>query len=199
MNRNLTVIALAFALLFSAGIATAGVTDRDVITQWWVIFNNPAECGTSPCGEADFFVPEVEASVLFASGTMTGNGNLDLVASMYENDDSALTIDGNTSVIGGPGLLSAHDAEIHLVVRNHGPAIPGIVDQQLTEYMDPGCSDAGGPNTCFDEQYTIFMAGDEISQSVMYRFADGSVVEGSRVMLVRQDGVIKSIMISDLD
>ena len=59
-------------------------------------------------------------------------------------------------------LLLVTKAEIHLVVNDHGPAIPGMVDEMLHTYRG-GCTDdslpppfpataksdgAPGPNTC---------------------------------------------------
>ena len=44
------------------------LTPGHVQTLWWVIFNNPEGCATSPCGLPDLFVPEVEAACLAADG-----------------------------------------------------------------------------------------------------------------------------------
>lgn len=198
MNRNfITLFVLALTVLSGAASASA-LTSNHVVTMWWVVFNNPAACGTSPCGDADLGVPEVEASVLYASGTIA-SGNIDFISALFESSSSVFDVDGNTSVIGGPGLVASRDAEIHLVVRDHGPAIPGLVDQQLTEFIDPGCSDVGGPNTCVDTQYAVFMTGEDVSQSEVFRFEDNSVVEGARAMLIRQDGLVKTVVVTQID
>jgi len=56
----------------AAGVnLTANTTMLDAgaaYSVWWVIFNNPAACATASCTDADFGTPEVEASILNATG-----------------------------------------------------------------------------------------------------------------------------------
>ena len=70
----------------------------------------------------------------------------------------------------GRGLISPYGAEIHLVLNDHGPAIPDILDNMLHSYRG-GCTDASlppffpatafadgipGPNTCRLYQVAVF-------------------------------------------
>ncbi len=52
-------------------VETAG----DPYTIWWVVFNNPKKCQSSPCGEtdllADLLNPEVGVSIFSASGAIS--------------------------------------------------------------------------------------------------------------------------------
>ena len=44
----------------------------------------------------------------------------------------------------GEGLIDAQEAEIHILLRSHGPAIPGIVNEQIDSYLG-GCTDNFDP------------------------------------------------------
>ena len=67
------------------------------------------------------------------------------------------------TVFGQPaiGLLDAQAAEVHLLIRSHGPKIPGLVDQMISTF-NGGCVQANnapgtgtpGSNTCVDMQGT---------------------------------------------
>jgi len=48
-------------------------TAADPYTLWWVIFNNPEDC-SDPCDEDDLFVREVDAAVIWGSGSITPEG-----------------------------------------------------------------------------------------------------------------------------
>ncbi|NIT57154.1 MAG: hypothetical protein GWN00_13240, partial [Aliifodinibius sp.] len=56
-------------------LETSGIDDGDAVTVWYVVFNQPGECGTSPCGEADIFNPATNTDVLYGAGHIVGNGD----------------------------------------------------------------------------------------------------------------------------
>ncbi|MFQ5615955.1 MAG: hypothetical protein ACE5GO_05790 [Anaerolineales bacterium] len=68
----------------------------------------------------------------------------------------------NSLFSGGRGLLDALKAEIHLVVRSHGPAIPGQTEDQITTFGG-GCNEATGGGdgavgfACEDLQFGIHL------------------------------------------
>lgn len=111
-------------------------------TVWWVIWNNPESCSTpNACIEPDFAIADdVKVEVLYAAGNVVGgSGKGNFSGSLKENDTSGSI---NESVFGLPsygGLLDAQNAEVHLVLRSHGPAIPGEVNEQINTYPG-GCS-----------------------------------------------------------
>ena len=98
-------------------------------TNWWVIFNNPDACSAPGCGGKDFPTPAVNASVLFATGgVVTDNGVGHFRAHLEEGDLSG-------EVLFGPGLTTAEGAEIHYIVRYHGPAGAGdVLTAQTTTF-----------------------------------------------------------------
>lgn len=64
------------------------------------------------------------------------------------------------------GLTNPEGAEIHLVLRSHGPRIPGLVEEQRStfaggceEFLNPGITQLeAGP--CSDVQLALFLAPD---------------------------------------
>jgi len=115
-------------------------------TLWWIIFNDPASCVFYLC---TFDEPDlaVNATGKFISprgvanfGAWLGSGG------PYSGE----------VVFGNPnnGLTNPEGALITLVVRYHGPAIPGIIPQQLTYHSADFCPGGGSP--CVDEQIVVF-------------------------------------------
>lgn len=119
-------------------------------TLWYVIFNFPSNCKVAfNCEGPDLGTPAVKGSVQFADGMFVG---IDGVADF----ESELAVgDKSTCQPGLPcsGLLNPLGAEIHLVVRNHGPAQPGREAAQIGSFAG-GCKglDPMGTFVCFDSQ-----------------------------------------------
>jgi len=162
-------------------IKTTDLDPHDTYTIWWVVFNNPEACESptaiSGCSEPDLFNPAVNASMLYAAGNVVGgNGKGNFAGSLREGDISGCQApwdDFDLSELGvsglegeidlcGNGLEDTQAAEIHLVVRTHGPKIPGQVNGQINTFA-VGCTAessfgaADGPNECEDQQFAIFL------------------------------------------
>lgn len=125
---------------------SSGLTPGTVATAWWAFFNQPKRCATSPCGLPDLNNPDAQPSLLVATGRVVGaDGTADFGAFRAVGD--------TTGAVFGPGLVNAMKAEIHLVVRTHGPAIlddPQTLQAQLSTF-NGGCP----PNTCANLQISI--------------------------------------------
>lgn len=125
---------------------SSGLTPGTVATAWWAFFNQPKRCATSPCGLPDLNNPDAQPSLLVATGRVVGaDGTADFGAFRAVGDA--------TGAVFGPGLVNAMKAEIHLVVRTHGPAIlddPQTLQAQLSTF-NGGCP----PNTCANLQISI--------------------------------------------
>jgi hypothetical protein len=127
---------------------------------WWVVFNHPAECQGaegSPfrCAEADLFNPDVEASVHDAGGHVVGSsGSYNVTSYLGEGDRSGCPFGGDLCA----GLIDTQEADIHLVVRTHGPALPAYLPHQYQSF-DGACTPdsslglGDGPNTWMDMQF----------------------------------------------
>jgi len=118
-------------------------------TIWWVIFNNPDACGVDGCDDGDFGNGAVAASALYATGgVVTNNGVGHFRAHLEENDPPG-------QVLFGPGLTTAAGAEIHTIVRYHGPAGAGDLLVKQTTTFGGGCMgmDPDDPIfPCYDPQ-----------------------------------------------
>ncbi len=126
---------------------TRGLTDGNVYTAWWAIFNNPENCFTHPCTPADINSnPAVQGSLVLAGARIVGPDG----AASY----GAYLAVGDTAFLHtGPGLLDPKHAEIHLAIRSHGPASALDATQlaaALTSF-NGGCP----PNTCVTVQVSM--------------------------------------------
>jgi hypothetical protein len=145
----------------SVSLRTRGLPGGDAVTVWWVIFNHPEKCtaGMAPlrCGEADLFNPAVAASVQNAGGHVVGgSGNYALGPHLAEGDTSECAFGAFLCA----GLIDAQEADIHLVVRSHGPALAEFLPGQISSF-GVGCANLAdfglppmGPNICTDLQFT---------------------------------------------
>ncbi|MDH3697658.1 MAG: hypothetical protein OER83_03675 [Flavobacteriaceae bacterium] len=109
-------------------------------TVWWVIWNFPENCFEG-CDDPDFATPDaVGVDVLYAGGNVAGNAGKIAISGHLNEEDTSGSI-RELFGLGVPiGLLDAESAEVHLVLRSHGPAIPGMVNEQISSY-EGGCTD----------------------------------------------------------
>jgi hypothetical protein len=110
-----------------------------------VFFNNPAAC-VGECDLPDLFNPVVRASVQYAAGHVIGGGGV--------ANYGAYITEGDTSGCAAPslpcnGLLDSRTALVHLVVRTHGQALPGVIDEQIHSF-NGGCNP-----TCANVQASV--------------------------------------------
>ena len=91
----------------------------------------------------DFTLLFVDGHVINIQGTGYFSGRLHL------NDASGAVF--------GSGLHNPHGAEIHYVLRDHGPALKDIVREQITT-GNGGCSNfgGGGDYVCVDFQIAFY-------------------------------------------
>ena len=124
---------------------TSGLTPGDAVTVWWVIFNNPQYCTHgmfgARCGVGDLIVfggdPRVDSSLLYAAGHVIGADGVGNYGGRLREGE--LTRD----TVFGPGIVDSRTADVHLVVHDHGPAQPGIVNDEIHSFgvCNPTCTD----------------------------------------------------------
>lgn len=137
-----------------------GLIPGHAYTVWWVIWNYPDECegGPGACGSnTDFENPDVAVELMYATGHVAGNsGKGNFGAHLNENDNSG-TINPLFFLPSYGGLLDSQKAEVHLVLRSHGPAVPGIVNEQIGSYL-------GGCPTEFPYGFVFTEIPDEVGE-----------------------------------
>lgn len=120
-----------------------GLTPGYAYTLWWVIWNNPENCVgfPGPCGEADLAnATTVKVELLTATGHVVGASGIGYFSAHLNENDSNGTVNPLLGLPEFGGLLDAETAEVHGVLRSHGPAIPGMVNEQISTYVG-GCTD----------------------------------------------------------
>jgi hypothetical protein len=150
-------------------LSTNDLVPGDVYTVWWVIFNEPQNCSDGACNIDDLFVLDADGqivkdelgnrvmnpdaltnanvSIQHASGSLSDNGTLNVSAS--------LGLGEVPGIIFGPGLLDAHKAEVHLVIRTHGPKVDDVFDAQISTFGG-GCDPIDTP-PCDDVQFAFYL------------------------------------------
>lgn len=137
-------------------------------TNWWVIFNNPENC-IDGCDVPDLFNPAVNASVFWATGGIVGaDGKAKFEA---EIEIGELPTDHPDQIFAGLdlGLTNPMGAEVHIIIKYHGPVAEDEHDRWLQTHTLTGLCDTGanafnlGPPfgvQCFDPQVAVHKPGN---------------------------------------
>lgn len=129
---------------------TDSLTPGDVVTVWYVIFNNPSACNGG-CDGSDLGNPNVGGTVMWAAGSIVGgNGTANWAGHLSVGE---LTVAHPGFVFSDQTLTDARGAEIHLVVHSHGEARPGYISDQLHSFWTEG-------DTLKDQQAAAFPGSD---------------------------------------
>ncbi len=161
----------------SLNLRTTGLEAGHTYTVWWVIFNNPEDCEAGDgimveCGEEDLANENVVSTLAAAAGNVVGNsGRGNFGGSISVGDTRNLA--GVGTVLDTQPLSNPRGAEVHLVVRDHGPLNPAFMPDQIQTFGG-GCdhSDDGFPPplvgegvdggddgfACFDPQFSVHLA-----------------------------------------
>jgi hypothetical protein len=104
----------------SFSLQTTGLQAGHAVTVWWMVLN-----------------PNGSLSVQYAAGHVIDEGGAAEFGGYLQVGDTDGVIND------GPGLLDATGANVVLVVRDHGPADPGRVNQQVHTFdvCNPTCTD----------------------------------------------------------
>jgi hypothetical protein len=123
---------------------TTGLTPGYAYTLWIVIWNSPENCATpNQCNDGDFAIADlVEVEVLYGGGHVVGNSGKGNFSAHLNEDDVSGSINDLFGLPPAGGLQSGNSlgAEVHFVLRSHGPKIPGMVSDQISSY-EGGCTD----------------------------------------------------------
>lgn len=149
-------------------LSTSELTPGEVYTLWWVIFNEPENCTGGACDADDIFILEDGGIPRDADGNrlmnmdtlMAANVSIQHAAGVYSSDGSmhtsaSLGLGDAPGIVMGPGLLDPYKAEIHLVVRTHGPIQEDAFADQISTFGG-GC-DPMDAAPCDDLQFAVFL------------------------------------------
>ena len=154
-----------------AAVSVTGLLEASApYTAWWVVFNNPEFCtGGNACGPDDLGNEAANVAVFHATGFFSdAAGAANFTAHLKHGP-----VPAGTDVVlnDGDGVGLEYNnglgAEIHIVVRGHGPAPdPNNGDAEFTvadqlSLFNGGCVGAVGDpadDACEDEQVFIFPA-----------------------------------------
>lgn len=150
----------------SVRLSTGDLEPRSIATLWIVVFNEPGECSPPACGEEDLFEEGPVPDVMYMAGSVVDRNGTATFAGHRAEGDHSKSLWASLGMP-SPGLIDASTAEIHFVVRAHGPRIPGMIGAMLHTF-NGGCVlgdfPAGdpvvgppGPNTCEDVQFAVHM------------------------------------------
>jgi hypothetical protein len=142
----------------SAVLHTSELSPGHAMTLWFIVFNNPSACASSPCSIEDLLLnPAVQGDFLIAAGNIVGGTGQAVFGGALQMGDSR----GSGWIeIGNPdravGLLDPRHAEIHLAVHSHGPALSGEeLKAQISSYL-------GGCQTFLGNQYGIAQGPQDV-------------------------------------
>ena len=139
-------------------------------TVWTVIFNRPQNCDDF-CDGSDLNTPAVKGSIVYGTGHIVGPDGIGNFSAHLGKGSPPAGTQINIPVGTANGLMNPMKAEIHLVVRDHGPAQfdngESLVDAQTTTFGG-GCTDVSsipgdsdgqsGDYECNEPQATVFLA-----------------------------------------
>ena len=133
-------------------LSTTGL-EPGAYTNWWIMFQHPEDCGAGPgfCGgDPNDFTPggPAQFGFGFAAGHVVGPTGEARFAS-HLSEGTVLMDDNLDPVV---VFEDARSAEIHLIVRHHGPADPGRIPEQI----HTGEFDTLGPDA--DVQFSVHPA-----------------------------------------
>jgi hypothetical protein len=146
--QGATILVRDFAAkVVTATVTSAALEPHSAYSIWWVVFNRPQFCAIPyECGSGDLGNPAVMSSVFWGGGLLAdGDG--------YGNTQIELRRGRTERELFGPmrndGLQRLRSAEIHLVLRTHGPAgMAGSVAAQIGT-ANEACPPGGCQNVFF--------------------------------------------------
>jgi len=143
-------------------ISTSGLPEG-AYTVWWVVFNNPAACD-GPCGEDDLLNEDAQVSIFYTDGGLVQEDGIGNFVDRHTIGDP-LGLSGEQHIL-GDGMFDPMRAEVHNVIKYHGPAAAdpeALFDQTYTLLgvcmENANAVDLGDPFgvQCFDPQAIVHM------------------------------------------
>jgi hypothetical protein len=124
-------------------VTTSELDPGSAYTLWFVVFNNPAECGVPGCTPDDIVNADAEPDMMYAAGMVVGGSRTATFAGRMRVGNPSGSVN---APVGLPsfGLTDPFGAVIILAVHEHGPKLPAYMPDMI-QSLDGGCTDAGVP------------------------------------------------------
>ncbi len=150
--------------------ARVNIQTRDLVTGhtysvWMVVFDAPEDCVEPYACGLDDIIPlmedpdaenpsEVTVFGAVGGGLAGGTGQATFAGHVKPGDEA------NDVLFGDGSLDHPLTAEVHFVLRTHGPVVPGMIHEQISTF-NGGCEE-GEPNEglCDDVQFGVFRSPD---------------------------------------
>ncbi|TRO64237.1 hypothetical protein [Christiangramia sabulilitoris] len=127
---------------FSYTYKSNALTPGYAYTVWLVVWNNPQECAIpGACIDTDFARADLtQVEVMTGTGHVVGSSGKGYFGGHLNVGDDSGTINDlfGLPYAGGLQQGKTFSSEIHLVLRSHGPARPGMISDQIGSY-EGGC------------------------------------------------------------
>jgi hypothetical protein len=129
-------------------VNTTGLEPGHTYTMWVVYFSDQTLCedrtsGNAGCNGED--LPFVNGGgVLFGNGQVAGGNGTATFTARLNTGDGADVDDTPPPPFAFAAYEAGEDNEFHVVIRSHGPKIPGEVGEQIHSF-NGGCDTQVGP------------------------------------------------------
>jgi len=137
---------------------TTGLVPGNAYTVWAVISNMSTSC-SDKCGYDELSNPATNAGVVYLAGNLAGARGTSTFLGQRATGDIKGSLLGMLNAP-TPGLIDPLVTEWRLILRDHGPVIPGHTSAQLDTFHG-GCTAGSsfglgdGPNECDDVQFSV--------------------------------------------
>lgn len=138
-----------------------GLTPSDAYSVWWVIFDNPQGCDGN-CDASDLSRRQAQGSLVNGGGFVADGTTRSYSSHLTRHD-----VEGKQVQLGDPsGVDNPYRAEIHLVLRAHGPAEmnPANLAVQTSTFNGFCNLPPDPPGVCQNVSAAVFTAPDAPGQ-----------------------------------
>ena len=121
---------------------TNGLEPGHAYTLWVVIWNEPENC-VDGCDGFDLFTEAALPDMLYGAGNVVGGSGQATFSGRISVGDASGSVQAPLGLAAN-GLMNPYDAEIHFIVKDHGPKLPAYMPDMIRT-LAGGCADPGIP------------------------------------------------------
>jgi hypothetical protein len=145
-------------------VKATGLEPGHAYTMWVVFFSDQTTCADNGSGNAGCNGDDLGGAngITYGAGKVVGgSGNATFDARLSDGSTGSLV----------PGVYEAGaNNEFHIVIRSHGPKIPGMVSDQI-HYLEGGCEFEVGPDPEENGDFPVPALPGECGDVQLYVFS----------------------------